>query len=32
LEKLIDPEAIDDALFGEMLALIVASTVKPDPS
>jgi AcrR family transcriptional regulator len=29
LEKLIDPERIDDALFGEMLALIGASAVKP---
>lgn len=28
LEKLIDPEAIDDTLFGEMLGSIVASTIK----
>jgi AcrR family transcriptional regulator len=29
LEKLIDPERIDDAIFGEMLALIGAGAVKP---
>lgn len=28
LEKLIDPERIDDALFGEMLALIVAGALR----
>lgn len=29
LEKLLDPEQIDDALFGEMLALIGTSAIKP---
>lgn len=29
LEKLIDPESTDDALFGEMLGLIAASALKP---
>jgi len=32
LEKLIDPEQIDDALFGEMLALIGASAIEPGSS
>lgn len=31
LEKLIDPEMIDDALFGEMLALIVAGAIRGGP-
>lgn len=28
LEKLIDPQKIDDALFGEMLALIGAGAIR----
>jgi AcrR family transcriptional regulator len=29
IEKLIDPEQIDDSLFGDMLGLIAASAIKP---